>query len=505
MQRRDFLRTTGVAAAGVWLAPAMVNAPDTVAAPGAAEDASVLGIGAPRMPLPRPKFIAPSGLTLTAAEKSVAVDGHSAPALAFNGTVPGPPLEMRRGERVRIDLHNALREPTIVHWHGLHVAPAADGHPRLAIPPDESYAYDFVVNQRAAMHWYHPHAHARTAAQVYRGLAGLFVVRDEEEASLGLPSGDREIFLVLQDRRVASNPAAAFTYQPSAPDIMMGHFGDSVFGNGVPRPTVDVEASTYRVRILNASNARIFRLALSTGAPFVIIGNDGGLLPAPARVDSIDIAPAERIDLLIDLAGLAVGTRVMLRSLAFTIAGGMPGMGGAGRGMGGPMAGMGGSTPQGTPLDVLELVVARGGGRAYAPPARLSTVGSLAGTAIGHQRTFRFATRMMRHTINDSAFDMSRVDERVPLGRLERWTFANDDMLPHPVHVHATHFEVVARRGGRGIVLPWEAGVKDTVLVLPGESVDVLLRFDAHRGLFLLHCHNLEHEDAGMMMNFEVV
>ena len=111
----------------------------------------------------------------------------------------------------------------------------------------------------------------------------------------------------------------------------------------------------------------------------------------------------------------------------------------------------------------------------------------------------------MRHTIDGRAYDMARIDARVPLGRLERWTFANEDMLPHPVHVHATQFEVVARRGGRGTVLPWEAGRKDTVLVLPGESVDVLVRFERHRGLYLLHCHNLEHEDAGMMLNFEVV
>jgi FtsP/CotA-like multicopper oxidase with cupredoxin domain len=509
MLRRDFVRVTGATAAGAWLGPAVCGlTPDAVAAPRAGA-ADVVGLaGDMRLPLPRPRLVDPSGLTLTAAETTVAVGERVAPAWAFNGSVPGPALQAHRGERVRVDLRNALREPTIVHWHGLHVPEAADGHPRLAVPPGASYAYDFAVEQRAALHWYHPHAHARTAAQVYQGLAGLFVVRDEEEAALHLPGGEREVFLVLQDRRAAADAAAAFAYRPAGPDMMAGLLGETAFGNGVPWPTLDVEASTHRVRVLNASNARIYRLALGTGAPLVVVGNDGGLLPSPARVASVDLGPGERVDLLVDLAGLAVGTRVLLRSLAFTLPGGMGGMGrgmggrgGMGRGMGGAM---GGGAAQGDAMDVLELVVVRPGGPAFVPPARLSAPPALADGRVEGERTFRFASRMMRHTIDGREFDMSRVDERVPLGRLERWTFVNDDMLPHPVHVHATQFEVAARRGGRGAVLPWERGRKDTVLVLPGESVDVLARFDRHRGLFLLHCHNLEHEDAGMMLNFEV-
>lgn len=502
MKRRDFFRATGIAAAGACIPPVVHGLADELAfaGTGAATGGPLPG----RVPLPRARFVAPTALTLTAAETSVRVGDASATAWSFNDSVPGPPMQVERGERARVELRNALREPTIVHWHGLHVPEAADGHPRLAVPPNQSYAYDFTVDQRAGMYWYHPHAHARTGAQVYQGLAGIFVVRDAEEAALRLPDGDREIFLLLQDRRAAADAAAAFAYRPAGPDMMMGLLGDTPFGNGAPRPTIDVEATTYRMRVLNGSNARIYRLALGTGAPFFVIGNDGGLLPNPTRVESLDIAPGERVDLLVDLSAQAVGTRVMLRSLPFTLPG-MGGMGGMGRGMGGPMRGMSDSPPQGAPMDLFALVVVRRGGRAYAPPARLSALGTLTGQTIEGQRTFQFASRMMRHTINGREFDMSRVDERVPLGRLERWTFANDDMLPHPVHVHATHFEVVARRGGRGTVLPWEAGLKDTVLVLPGETVDVLLRFERHRGLFLLHCHNLEHEDAGMMTNFEVV
>ena len=174
-----------------------------------------------------------------------------------------------------------------------------------------------------------------------------------------------------------------------------------------------------------------------------------------------------------------------------------------GRGRGG-MGGMGSRVPQGAPMELLELVVARRVRDTARIPARLPGITTYAGQRVGAERTFTFTSRMMRHAINGRGFDMSRVDVRVPLGQLERWTFVNDDMFAHPVHVHATHFQVAGRSGGRGVVQPWERGWKDTVLVLPGERVDVLLRFDAHRGLFLLHCHNLEHEDGGMMQNFEV-
>jgi FtsP/CotA-like multicopper oxidase with cupredoxin domain len=213
------------------------------------------------------------------------------------------------------------------------------------------------------------------------------------------------------------------------------------------------------------------------------------------------------VDLLVDLRSVATGASVMLRSLAFAIpgmgmGGGMGGMGGMGRG--GPGGrGMGGGVPQGAPMALLELVVGRRPEERATIPARLPAIPPLASERVTAERTFRFTTRMMQHTIDGREFDMSRVDARVPLGRLERWTFENDGQFAHPVHVHATHFQVVARRGGRGTVQPWEQGWKDTVLLLPDERVDVLLRFE-HRGLFLLHCHNLEHEDHGMMLNFEV-
>ena len=172
------------------------------------------------------------------------------------------------------------------------------------------------------------------------------------------------------------------------------------------------------------------------------------------------------------------------------------------------MGGMGmmGEMMQGTEMDLVELVVEESAAESPRPlPRRLSEIPALSVDADTPRRTFRFESMMMNHTINGRTFELERVDEQVPIGQTEVWTLVNDSPLAHPIHVHVGSFRVLAREGGRNRIMPWEAGLKDTVLVFPGERVDVGVRFDDYTGLFLLHCHNLEHEDAGMMMNFEVV
>jgi FtsP/CotA-like multicopper oxidase with cupredoxin domain len=164
--------------------------------------------------------------------------------------------------------------------------------------------------QRASTLWYHPHAHHRTAGQIHRGLAGFFLVSDDEEDALQLPRGEREVLLMLQDRRFDTpNP---LSYEPSSTDHVVGMLGDTLFGNGVRLPRLDVSADRYRVRLLNASHARVYRLALSTGAPLTVIGNDGGLLGAAVTVDSVYLGVGERIDVLLDFTTAAEGERVML-------------------------------------------------------------------------------------------------------------------------------------------------------------------------------------------------
>jgi FtsP/CotA-like multicopper oxidase with cupredoxin domain len=251
---------------------------------------------------------------------------------------------------------------------------------------------------------------------------------------------------------------------------MGGFLGNLPLVNGTRSPYLVVDRALYRFRVLNGANSRIFGLALGNGAPLVLIGNDGGLLEAAVGLTRIELAPGERLDVLADFRGYPAGTRIMLRDLR---------------------AGW----------NLLELRV---GSRVVGGtlPGALSEIPALSNPQATRQFSFDGMSR-----INGLQYDMDRIDFEVPFGATELWRFRSSGMMsaPHPVHVHGASFQVVARRGGRGVVFPWERGWKDTVLLENGESVDVLVRFDAYRGLYLLHCHKLEHEDMGMMSNFEVI
>jgi FtsP/CotA-like multicopper oxidase with cupredoxin domain len=210
-------------------------------------------------------------------------------------------------------------------------------------------------------------------------------------------------------------------------------------------------------------------LALSNGASFTVVGNDGGLLERSVAVPDPDLSPGERLDLLVDFSGLPVGTTIMLRD---TRAG----------------------------WNLLEFRVVRSGTTAGTIPTNLSTIEKLANPVATRDFSFDGMTK-----INGREYDMGRIDFQVPFGQVERWRFRTNGNAPHPVHVHGASFQVQKRTGGRNQTYAWESGWKDTVLLEDRETVEVLIRFDAYRGLYLMHCHKLEHEDMGMMSNFEVV
>jgi FtsP/CotA-like multicopper oxidase with cupredoxin domain len=459
----------------------------------------------PRTALPRIREVSGADLTLTAGPTTAPLRGSSTEVWSYNDAWPAPMIRLTRGERARIRLVNRLDEETIVHWHGLDVPEAADGHPRLAIDPGAEYAYDFAVTDAPGLYWYHPHTHGRTASQTYMGMAGLLVIEDEAEADLGLPSGEFELALVLQDRRLGS--AAEIRYAPTmGPDRMYGYLGDTGFVNGAADASVEVGRGVYRLRVLNGSNARILELAFGDDMPFTLIGADGGFLPEGVTLRRLTLGTGERADLLVDFSAMNPGDSIMLHSAEFEVPGMMMGMGGMGGRMGrGRGMGMGGGAiPQGGALDLMEFVVTGDSG----PDVSFS--GPIAGApdpAVDPgtvDRTFRFDSRMMQHTINGRSFAMDRIDERIPAGSSEVWEFVNDGAFAHPVHVHGGQHRVLSREGGRGEVMPWERGLKDTALLLPGERIRMAVEF-THPGIFLLHCHNLEHEDAGMMSNFEVL
>jgi blue copper oxidase len=379
--------------------------------------------------------------------------GNLSNAWVYNGLMPGPTFRIDRGGSARFTLKNGLPEPTITHWHGMVVDHANDGHPMEAVPPGGTYSYSFPVNQRAALNWYHPHPHMMTGEQVALGLAGAFVVNDAEEAALGLPSGAYEVPLVLRDTTL--DRSGNMLYKPRSG----GFEGQIPLVNGTRDPYLGVDTALYRFRILGGSNARIFRLALSNGAPFTLIGNDGGLLASSVSVATIDLAPGERLDVLVDFRSATVGTSVMLRDL---------------------LAGW----------DLLEFRVVRQVSVPGTIPSSLSSIAPLTGPV--RTRTFSFDGMSK---INGLEYDMNRIDLQVPFGDVERWRFITNGNAPHPVHVHGASFQVVSRTGGRGRLFPWERGWEDTVLLNDRESVEVLIRFAAYRGEYLIHCHKLEHED----------
>ncbi len=211
-----------------------------------------------------------------------------------------------------------MPEPTIVHWHGLAVDTHNDGAAVMPVAPGERYAYSFDVRDRGALYWYHPHPHGLTAGQAYRGMFGMIEVEDDDEralrTALDLVPGKSEIPLILQDRRGPD-------YAPTDADRVHGWFGNDVFVNGGVCPFLDVASRVYRFRVLNASNARTYRLGLRSAdgkpLPFTLIGTDAGLLPAPRRCDDAFLASAERIDMLVDLSDAAVGDTVLLETRAF--------------------------------------------------------------------------------------------------------------------------------------------------------------------------------------------
>jgi FtsP/CotA-like multicopper oxidase with cupredoxin domain len=496
IDRREFLRLGMASASGLGLTNPLLAACASSGGGPLDPDAALAG----RLHLPAK--VSPTGLTLVAREGVAEVSpGGMSPILTWGDGPVGPTIEARAGQRATIVMRNELTEATIAHWHGLRPPEVADGHPRLAVGPGQSYAYDFEVEERAGLYWYHSHAHMRTAPQVYYGLAGLFIVRDGEEDALGLPSGDRELALILQDK--IQDTTGQLVYSAMGHQMMEGFLGDTSFVNGVRFPRVEVDSALYRLRVVGGANARIYRLALSTGAPLVMIGSDGGLFDRPVELPYVDLSTGERADILVDFSGLPAGTTVRLRSLAFPNPSGGMGMGMMGRGMG--MGRMGGAgLAQGAELDLAEFVVTREVNESRILPTSLVPQPRIDRGEARRERVFSFESAMMNHTINGRPYEMDRVDEHVPFGATEIWRFVNRAPFPHPVHMHAVHFQVLSRRGGRNRVMPWEGGWKDTVLLHPDEEVEVIARFDRHPGIFMLHCHNLEHEDMGMMMNFSI-
>jgi len=402
------------------------------------------------------------------------------------GGYPGVTIRKDTGDIHSLMVNNMLTTPLAVHWHGLDVPSSMDGHPMDAITPGAMREYRFEVKNRAATYFYHSHSHERTGREVNKGLAGLFIVSDAEEKALQLPSGNRDFPLMIQDVRVDDQHAILYGLSPI--DRAEGWLGNTILVNGTPNAFHVVEPAWHRVRIVNASNARIYDFKLSDGSGFVVIGGDGGLLSTPQTVSLLRLAPSERAEVLINFSAFLPGTSVTLQSGVFTV----------------PAGHMGTSRyPQGIPLDIIRFDIVGTPDTSFQVPTALATIPPLPDVTGFPVRKWDFDMvmgPMMKHTINGRVFEMMRTDVTIPPNTTEVWEFVNkeEDML-HPIHVHGRQFRVLSRSSGP--IAPHESSYKDTILLNPRETVRILITTTEYEGMFLLHCHNLEHEDEGMMLN----
>jgi FtsP/CotA-like multicopper oxidase with cupredoxin domain len=478
-------------------------------------------------------FVPDAEISITAVEKYVQilsgaqtrVWGYEGRLLSGSGvtvqTVPGsylgPIIRAKSGTKLRIYFHNNLAEGSVIHPHGPRVPEDCDGHPMQAIGPGETKIYEFEIIDRAGPYWFHPHPHMRTAEQVAMGMAGLLTVWDDEEevAVPGASTGLNDIPVIIQDRNFDSNNQILYN-----PNNMWGYLGSKILVNGKRNAVFSLEPRAYRLRFLNGSNARTYKLAWSNNMPMKVIGTDGGLLPAVASRPYVMLMPGERVDVWADFTALA-RKQVILRSLAFDPMGGMMG-GGGGGGMGGGGGGMGGGgmmgsgLAMGTAFDILTVNVGR---RATSNPALgplmplMMTFDSTNVPNYSSPRPFTLDMRMMEWTINGRVFEMMAVaeDEMVHLHDTMAWEWINNTPIPHPMHMHNVQFQVVQRTApatssyatiNQGLV---DTGWKDTVLVWPGERVKIAMMFGPHAGMYMYHCHILEHEDMTMMRNYMIM
>jgi len=465
------------------------------------------------------------------------------------GSYLGPVMRFKKGQKVRIQLVNGLNETTVAHWHGLHVPADQDGHPLYAIGPGEKLVYEFEVLNRAGMNIYHPHPHEATARQVYHGLAGAIIVNDDEESALGLPSGAYEIPLVIQDRLFDADNQ--LVYARNMHDRMMGFYGDRMLVNGRADFQLDVDSRAYRLRFLNGSNARIYKLAWDDGTPMTVIGVDGGLLEKPETKPYVMLAPGERLDVWMDFSGRAEGSQMQLRSLPFS--GALPHMG---------MMMQRGGLPMGGDYPIFSVKVTRKVSDSPKLPSTLSQFKRYALTEAANLNKpvpIAISEKHMAMLLNGRPHAYNDVQdfERIPVNTIQvldifhahggghqqptdttgQGTEPSGGMgmrhggmgmggmrhggmggmgmmaMAHPIHLHGQQFQILSRsvpNGGQGDYATVrdgfiDSGLKDTVLVMPGESIRIIKPFQDFTGLFMYHCHNLEHEDMGMMRDFLVV
>lgn len=426
-----------------------------------------------------------SGTLAAAPTLATLIPGQSTAMWLYNGVIPGPLLELREGQHVRIRLDNRLPQDTTVHWHGLLVPPDQDGNPMDPVRPGASRIYEFdVPTGTAGTYWYHPHAHQTVAEQVARGLAAPLIVRADDDPLAHLP----DVTMFVSGLRLDRN-AQISAHSPM--DWTLGRQGEALLVNGGRLPVHTVRpGTTQRWRILNATSARYLRIALD-GHTLTLVGTDGGLLAAPiAGLSEVLIAPAQRIEVLVTVDATP-NARYRLRALRYES----------------EFMGLG------TYRDDDLLTLATSAEPSAVPadiPQSLRPIAAL-GVPSAQQRVELSESMgmgmmgggMFGFLINGRSFDMNRVDLTTVQGRVELWDIVNNTSMDHPIHIHGTQFQL-ASRAVAGVVTPApHLAWLDTVNVPSRQSATIKVR-QTMPGKRMFHCHILEHEDAGMMGVLEV-
>ncbi len=414
----------------------------------------------------------------------------------------GPTLIFNQGDTVHMSVTNKLNDSTTIHWHGMHLPAVMDGGPHQVIPAGTTWQPYWKVVNKASTYWYHPHLHNMTMSHLTKGIGGLIIVRDAEEAALALPRtyGVDDIPLVVTSRSFDASNAFTMTDNKT-----ISEYGDTLLTNGVTRAQISLPKQYVRFRILNAEIERGYNIGFSDNRIFYVIGTDGGLLNTPVALTRVTLMVGERVEIMVNLGNDAVGSSLNLMSynngLAFGFPGAEPNK-----------SGLNGSYLNNLNFNILHInVVAATANAITSVPTKLAnnTYWSASDATVSRSLTVTAGSGvgLSEFYFDNTAFVYNTINKTVILNNIEKWTITNSQIFTHAFHIHDVEFKVVARNGSASSIYSWETGWKDVLYLPKGESVSFVAKFDDYSDSihpYMYHCHFSNHEDGGMMGQFVV-
>lgn len=440
------------------------------------------------VPMPIPPVLVPTRqdedtyfFQLTLRESSTEIiPGKKTPIWGFDGMYPGPTICVPKGSQAVVRQLNHTNVDVTIHRHGGDQPGLMDGHPMDLIKPGESKDYHYAQPDQRHL-WYHDHTMGKTGPHVYHGMAGFYLIEDPIEHQLGLPMGENKIPIAVTDKIVGED--GRLIYPVNFQTLMEGVMGDIILVNGAPQPYFEVGTRKMRFIILNSSTARVYEFALSNGQPLVQVGSGAGLLEAPQVLSSIELGPSDRADIIIDFSQMQVGDEVVLKNLL----------------------------GYGSTEDILRFDVVRREADESVVPSTMPEHEPLQPSEAVAERMFVFEMDKELEDmekmwlINGEAFDPEKVYARPKLGTTEIWTLVNNSGQPHPFHTHLVEFQILSKNFETPADPDLLGVYDDSLLLHPGQVVKIIMKWQDFPGMFVLHCHNSEHEDHSMMMQYEVV